>query len=44
LAVVEFGPFARLLKLSAFPLPWWGLVTLVAVVTTVWSEPLKRSR
>jgi magnesium-transporting ATPase (P-type) len=40
-AVVEVGPFARLLKLEAFPVGTWAVVLAVAVVGAWWSEPWK---
>jgi Ca2+-transporting ATPase len=40
-AVVEVGPFARLLKLEAFPVGTWAVVVAVALVGAWWSEPWK---
>jgi P-type Ca2+ transporter type 2C len=42
-AAVEFGPFARMLQLTAFPPVSWLVVVAVAAVTTLWSEPFKHS-
>ena len=41
-AVVEWGPFARLLQIEAFRPAMWFVVVGVAMVCTLWSEPLKR--
>ena len=41
-AVVHVPPLADLLQLAPFPLPAWGVVLIVAMATTLWSEPLKR--
>ena len=41
-AVVEVGPFARLLQIESFPPITWLLVVAVAAICTLWSEPLKR--
>jgi Ca2+-transporting ATPase len=40
-AVVEVGPFARILQVAAFPAAAWAFVVVGALVTA-WSEPLKR--
>ena len=42
-AVVELGPVSRLLQLSAFEPEMWAVVIAVAVVSTCWIEPFKRS-
>ena len=41
-AVVEFGPLARLLQLEAFAPATWAIVIGVAAGCTMWVEPLKR--
>jgi Ca2+-transporting ATPase len=43
-ATVEVQPLAELLQQAAFPRVWWLVVVAVAVLTTSWSEPLKRER
>ena len=41
-ASVYVGPFARLLQMEPFPAVGWLVMLGVIVVSTLWSEPLKR--
>jgi Ca2+-transporting ATPase len=40
-AAVEFGPFARMLQLAAFPIGGWAVAAATAAITTLWLEPWK---
>jgi P-type Ca2+ transporter type 2C len=41
IGAVEFGPFARMLQLSAFPVGAWSIALAIAAVTTLWLDPWK---
>jgi magnesium-transporting ATPase (P-type) len=40
-AAVEFGPFARMLQLAAFPMGAWPVAVAAAAISTLWLEPWK---